>query len=605
SKGKTLQLTYKMEVKAHPDYKLSGMLTSNKTTKEYENRTVTFTTAVTKGYGEYEYKYSEVYEGKTKVLQEYGSKNTYSFTTAGIGTHTYYVDIRDRSGQTLRLSYVMNVVKEPITDLAATLSSNKSALEYVDRSVVLTAAVTKGNGGYQYQFSEEYEGEKKIVQEYSSSNKYSFATSKIGEHIYYVDIKDSKGKTLQLTYKMEVKAHPDYKLSGTLTSNKTQEEYVARSVVLTAKIENIGYGGEYLYQFSEVYNGITTVLQEFSESPTYSFTTQKIGTHVYYVTIKDRQNQTYAVSYSMQVKTHPDYVMKAYLTCNGSNIQNSDVELMLTASVEGGYGGYAYQFSREYNGFTKILQEYSEESTYSFTTGLAGDYTYYVEVQDASGAVVKVAYDMKVESDKTVLTGIDVSAWQGKIDWSQVKQAGIDFAMLRILSGGMNNLKVDSTFYYNIKNATAAGIPVGVYRYGYAMTVEQAQKEAQMVVDTLKTSGCTVALPVAYDVEDADTQGTLSRAELTAIIKAFQKVIEDNGYRFMIYASKSWLETTIDMSEFSNVDVWVARWFNDGTPNHDHGYTGAGVVTLWQYTDKGTVPGITGNVDMNIGYEIY
>ena len=176
------------------------------------------------------------------------------------------------------------------------------------------------------------------------------------------------------------------------------------------------------------------------------------------------------------------------------------------------------------------------------------------------------------------------------------------------LSGTMSNLTVDSQFLNNAIGASSNGIEIGAYRYGYATTVEEARKEALMTIQAIKTAesnGAKFTYPIAYDVEDEATQGKLSKSELTAIIKEFQSVIESYGYKFMIYANRNWLTTKIDMEEFSDVDVWVASWFNDNTPNHDHGYRGPGNVTIWQYTSQGSVPGISGYVDMNVGYGDY
>ncbi len=601
-KGKTLRLSYTMTVVKEPAYTIKGTLTSSKTPMEYENRVVRLTANVSQGNGDYKYCFTEIYGATTKVVQDYSSINTYGFTTKGTGKHIYYVDIKDKKGETLRLSYTMTVVQEPEKDLKGTLTSNKTITEYVSRSVKLTANVTQGNGPYQYQFSEVYDGDTKVVQAFGTKNTYSFTTKEVGVHTYYADIKDQRGKTLRLTYKMTVVAHPDYKLEGTLTSNKSTVEYVNRSVKLTAKVTKEGYGGGYTYQFSEKYEGSTTVLRAYTSDPSYSFSTAKVGTHIYYVTIKDKKGQTYQCSYTMDVKIHPDYVMSAKLTSNKSSAEYSNRSVTLTASVNGGYGGYTYQFTREFNGHSKVMQQYSSKNTYSFLTGLPGKYTYYVDVKDSSGTVVRSSYSITVVSNGTLLSGIDVSAYQGYINWKSVKNSGVDFTMLRILENGMSAMKVDDCFYDNIKNATDNGVKVGVYRYGYAMTVAQAQKEAKMVVDTIKNSGYRISFPVAYDVEDPDTQATLSPQQLTEIINAFKVVIENNGYKFMIYSTPYWLNYKMDMNKFAADDLWVASW-----RDYDlgHNYSGPGNVTIWQYASDGKVPGISGNVDMDVAYVNY
>ncbi len=602
--GKTLRLSYTMTVVAHPYYKLSGKLTSSKTANEYENRSVTLTAEAAGGYGDYRYKFEETYNGKTKTVQEEDTDNTYAFKTTGVGSHVYQVTITDKAGQSLTLDYEMKVVKEPVaTEMTGTLTSSRTTAEYVDRTVVLTANVTGGTGERKYQFSEKYNGKTNIVREYSANNTFSFKTGEVGEHTYYVDVKDSEGKTLQLSYTMIVVAHPDSLLTVKLQSSKTVNEYVNRGITLTAEATG-GYGKNMQYQFSESYNGKTTVLKPYSSDNTYSFTTKYVGKHIYYVSVRDSENQSATAFYAMTVVEDPATNFKVSLKSSGDGNEVSKTKVKLTANASGGYGNYQYEFVREIDGQTKTVRRYSNDPEYVFETYLPGNYTYYVNVKDASNNVKQTSVDISVDSDGTVFKGIDVSAYQGDIDWKKVKDEKVSFAMLRILQGTMNTLKVDEKFYQNIERATKNGIAVGVYRYGYAMNKEEAAKEANMVVETLKKSGVDITLPVAYDMEDIATQGTLTTDERTEILKTFQNIVENNGYKFMIYANKSWLDTKIDMDEFSDEDIWIAR-YRDNSPDLGHGYDGPGNVTMWQYTAYAGIPGIVGNVDMNIGYGKY
>ncbi len=204
-----------------------------------------------------------------------------------------------------------------------------------------------------------------------------------------------------------------------------------------------------------------------------------------------------------------------------------------------------------------------------------------------------------------IQNGIDVSEYNGDINWSQVKKSQVSFAMLRCVKGSNpNNISVDAKFNQNIKGASDNGISVGVYRYSYADTASEARKEAMAVVNAIQNSGYRIQYPIAYDIEDENVQGDLSKAQLTEIIKIFKGIVENHGYKFMIYANKNWLDNKIDMNSFEDEDVWIAR-YRDYTPSLGHGYTGAGNVTIWQYSDRGTVPGIQGAVDMNIGYKEY
>lgn len=204
-----------------------------------------------------------------------------------------------------------------------------------------------------------------------------------------------------------------------------------------------------------------------------------------------------------------------------------------------------------------------------------------------------------------IQNGIDVSEYNGNINWSQVKNSGISFAMLRCVKGSNpNSISVDAKFNQNIKGASENGISVGVYRYSYADSASDARNEAMAVVNAIQNSGYRIQYPIAYDIEDENTQGDLSKAQLTEIIKIFKGIVENHGYKFMIYANKNWLDNKIDMNSFKDEDVWIAR-YRDDPPSLGHGYTGAGNVTIWQYSDRGTVPGIQGAVDMNIGYKEY
>ena len=607
AKGKSLTLSYQMKVVMNPGLVLKGTLKSSASSPQYEKRSVTLTAEMSSGYGEYEYQFTEVYNGKSEVVQKYSDKCSYSFETEGVGLHTYYVDVKDGIGQTLRLSYVLDVREYPTQTLAGTLTNSATANEYVMRTMTLTAEVTSGNGGYTYQFEEVYNGNRKVVQETSEKNTYTFTTKEVGIHTYYVTVKDAKGKSLTLSYRMNVVPHPSSILQGTLENSASSNEYVDRSMILTATASS-GYG-DYKYQFEELYNGERTIVQEYTEENTYSFTTEKVGTHIYYVTIRDTANQTVTLSYTMTVVKHPSVQITGTLTSNKTNNEYSSRDIVLTATLTSeGYGECEYEFVRIYKGASKVVQQYSEENTYSFRTGLPGSYIYQVNVRDRSNTVVSFTYAMTVVANGTFDQGIDVSAWQGTINWSQVKNSGVSFAMLRILSGTMAGLQVDSEFYNNAKGASANDISIGVYRYGYAVTVSDAKEEAIRTIQALKIAegmGVKITYPVAYDVEDEATQGQLSKSQLANIINAYKSVIEDYGYKFMIYSNPNWLTNKIDMSSFAGDDIWLARWFYDGTPYHDHGYMGPGNVTIWQYSSTGSVPGISGNVDMNVGYVRY
>ena len=188
----------------------------------------------------------------------------------------------------------------------------------------------------------------------------------------------------------------------------------------------------------------------------------------------------------------------------------------------------------------------------------------------------------------TTKNGIDVSKWQGSIDWTRVK---VDFAIIR---AGISTSK-DVRFEENYAGATAAGIPVGVYWYLKAMTVEAAHREAAACIKAIR--GKNLSYPVYADIEEA-AQLRLGRDKLTAIAAAFLADIEAAGFFAGLYSSKSHLETCFTPEIRERYAVWVAHYGVGKT-------TYSGRYGMWQHTDKGTVDGISGNVDLDIAYEDY
>lgn len=198
------------------------------------------------------------------------------------------------------------------------------------------------------------------------------------------------------------------------------------------------------------------------------------------------------------------------------------------------------------------------------------------------------------------IKGIDVSSYQGNIDWATVADYGMGFAILRITE---KNNKVDSKFEQNYKGCIKYNIPVGVYKYSYALTVADIQKEAQTVIDVL--DGRKLDYPIWLDLEDS-TQRSLSTSMLDTLIKTFWSVITAAGYKFGIYCNADWYDNVIPESAKSKYDFWIAR---HPKKSKDNGWLqerlrpsyGVG----WQYSSKAKIPGINGNVDRDVFYKDY
>ncbi len=186
--------------------------------------------------------------------------------------------------------------------------------------------------------------------------------------------------------------------------------------------------------------------------------------------------------------------------------------------------------------------------------------------------------------------GIDVSKYQGDINFNKVKN-NIDFVIIRIGYGRYDNQK-DPKFEANYNGFKTYSVPVGIYHYSYAKSVEDAKKEADIVLRWL--NGRSLNLPVYFDIEDKSQQN-LSKNTLTNICEAFCTKIEKAGYWAGIYANKYFFTTYLDYKKLEKkYTIWVAQYNNTNTYK--------GKYDMWQYTSSGKISGINGNVDMNYLY---
>ena len=189
--------------------------------------------------------------------------------------------------------------------------------------------------------------------------------------------------------------------------------------------------------------------------------------------------------------------------------------------------------------------------------------------------------------------GIDVSEFQGKIDWEKVKNDGIEFAILRCGYGMDFSNQDDVEYERNANECERLGIPYGVYLMSYANTVEKARSEAKHVLRLIE--GRKISLGVWHDIEDNGTSGAINKETLTNIINTFCNTIKNAGYKVGVYASLNWLENKIEKTIKDNYDIWVAQYYSKCEYE--------GKYIMWQHTSSGKVNGISTNVDMNILYE--
>ncbi len=190
--------------------------------------------------------------------------------------------------------------------------------------------------------------------------------------------------------------------------------------------------------------------------------------------------------------------------------------------------------------------------------------------------------------------GIDVSFWQGEIDFNAVKASGVEYVILRA-GYGRRAYQIDPSFYHNYDAAKAAGLPVGIYWYSYALTPEDAVMEAKACLEVLGHR--TLDFPVAFDIEESK-QLKLKPEEFSAIATAFCGEIEKAGYYASIYGSANPLTALLTPEAKARFNIWVAH-YNVAAPAYANPYG------MWQYSCKGVVSGIKGDVDLDYAYMDY
>ena len=193
-----------------------------------------------------------------------------------------------------------------------------------------------------------------------------------------------------------------------------------------------------------------------------------------------------------------------------------------------------------------------------------------------------------------IFEGVDVSVYQGNIDWNKAKADGIEFAIMRAGYGKYVSQK-DKYFDQNMQNAKAAGLPCGVYWFSYALTPEDAIKEADACYEVIKNY--KLEYPVSFDME-TESQMKLPKETVAQIIEAFCGRMESYGYYTTLYTYASFLNYKVEDRIFDKYDIWVAH-YNTSKPAFNRNYG------LWQYSCTGSVWGITGNVDRDYVYLDY
>ena len=211
---------------------------------------------------------------------------------------------------------------------------------------------------------------------------------------------------------------------------------------------------------------------------------------------------------------------------------------------------------------------------------------------------VKYTFNGDGSLNTGTVMGIDISKHNGNIDWNAVKNSGVQYVILRCgYRGSASGVLVeDQKFKSNIQGATAAGLKVGIYFFSQAVNEVEAVEEASMTLSLIKKYRITY--PVYIDVESANGRADgISKAARTSVINAFCQTIRNSGYTPGLYANKNWLTEKINTGALGGCKIWLAQYV--AAPTY------GGRYEMWQYSSRGSIAGIKGNVDLNVSYMGY
>jgi GH25 family lysozyme M1 (1,4-beta-N-acetylmuramidase) len=197
--------------------------------------------------------------------------------------------------------------------------------------------------------------------------------------------------------------------------------------------------------------------------------------------------------------------------------------------------------------------------------------------------------------------GVDISANSGDVDFSKLKNAGVDFVMIKIGARGYSsgNIVMDANYEDNLAAAKKAGLDIGVYFCSQAVSKSEAKEEADVVLDAIERY--TIKYPVAYVMENVTDDmariEALDSSDKTQMAKSFMDRIENSGYTPMLYGDLEWLMTNVDMSKLSDYDVWYAQ--DSSKPDYPYEFT------MWQYSSSATIKGIDSKATMILSFKDY
>ena len=374
------------------------------------------------------------------------------------------------------------------------------------------------------------------------------------------------------------------------TGCERKDELVNDHIILKNREVNV-YSDTYLYDLFDIKN-INLI------SKNMLIDTESLGKKEYKIEYKiENKKYIYNLEYEVKDMESPRYFGSTYKTitknyegnlCNlvmyGDNYDSD-----LKCEIQGNYN-----LSKE--GTYKVVYKISDDSLNTLDINVTLNVVDKIKSSN-SGTTKKTDFKDIYKKYKTENTeiGIDVSKWQGDINFEKVKEAGATFVMMRIGVQTKQNgeLTIDPYFKQNLERAKNAGLKVGVYLYSIATSKNEAINHANWVIDTLNKEN--LELPIVFDWENWSKWNTykLSFYDINDIANSFLKTIENNGYKGMLYSSKYYLENI--WTNKLNYPVWLAHYTNKTNYKGDY--------MMWQLSNTGKIDGIYGDVDINVLYK--
>lgn len=575
--------------------------------------------------------YVERYNESTKAYARVGKSTSTSYTDSGLTgytTYTYRVipykvySVNNKEYASLATAKTVSAMTKLGTP------ANLRVTNKTDNSVEVSWDKVAKATGYNVYI---YEEGKLIKEDKTADTKYVYSIEEDG--VIGVNIK------IEAYYSEAVISNPGNVTGTTGTTGTTSQN---KSVVGAAASINA----------SNIVDKVTGLTRSAYSTSTIGLTwTKQQGTIKYEIFLKTTQgytkvgettNNNYLIS-GLAAGTYYSYVVRAVETYQGRTLygEYSDAKTFLTmhnalkATVkQSTLKNIVVSWDKAPNAdYYQLFRMDGSSNTYKHIATTTSGVVTYTDSSVTRG--VKYSYKVRAYTKYDNLEyygtfsnivarrlqgqyGIDVSKWQGDINWKKVKAAGVDYAIIRVGYGG-SSFTLDSRFKENITEAYAAGIEVGVYIYSYADTVNEAIMEAKATINQIKPYNLTY--PVYFDVEEKPILNKLSKAELTSITKAFCNTIRNAGYVPGVYSSASYFESELNYSELTQYEIWVARYVKSDvfyypsglaainncislTYKHGGDYKSIN-AGMWQYTSNGRIDGISYPVDMNYTYKIY